>query len=85
MHNKVTGPFFDLFWVLSVCPLSLNNNNHCVIYFSIPAGEKVCLVGRTGSGKSTCIKALFRLVPWETGAVRVDGIDLRQLVKANTY
>lgn len=41
-------------------PLALDR-----ICCNIQAGEKVGLVGRTGSGKSSLIAALFRLVPWQ--------------------
>jgi ATP-binding cassette, subfamily B, bacterial len=39
----------------------------------------VALVGQTGAGKSTVMKMLARFYDPDAGAVRVDGIDLRQL------
>ncbi len=49
------------------------------IDFSIKSGEKVALIGRIGSGKSTIEKLLMGLYKPEEGAVRIDGIDLNQI------
>lgn len=43
----------------------------------IRAGETVAIVGHTGSGKSTLIKLIPRLLDPSEGAVLLDGIDLR--------
>ncbi|WP_114575917.1 ABC transporter ATP-binding protein [Saliphagus sp. LR7] len=47
--------------------------------FEVEPGELVGLVGPTGSGKSTTIKLLLRFYDVESGAVRVDGHDVRDL------
>ena len=47
--------------------------------FSIKAGEKVAILGRIGSGKTTLEKLILGLYRPTEGAVLVDGIDLRQL------
>lgn len=43
--------------------------------FSIKAGEKVALVGQSGSGKSTIINLLMRFYPLQQGEIEVDGIS----------
>jgi len=45
----------------------------------IGAGEKLAIVGRTGSGKSTMVKLLTRLVEPTAGHVTLDGRDVRDL------
>jgi ATP-binding cassette, subfamily C, bacterial CydC len=42
-------------------------------------GKRVAIVGPSGAGKSTLLAALMRLVEPESGAVRVNGTDLRDL------
>ncbi|RDX89032.1 ABC transporter C family member 4, partial [Mucuna pruriens] len=49
------------------------------ITLSINGGEKVGIVGRTGSGKSTLIQVFFRLVEPTGGRIIIDGIDISAL------
>ncbi|XP_050236219.1 ABC transporter C family member 4 [Mercurialis annua] len=49
------------------------------ITLSIHGGEKIGVVGRTGSGKSTLIQVLFRLVEPTGGKIIIDGIDISML------
>jgi ATP-binding cassette subfamily B multidrug efflux pump len=47
------------------------------ITLEIPAGATVAIVGHTGSGKSTLVSLIPRLMDPTCGAVSLDGIDLR--------
>ncbi|TYK18126.1 ABC transporter C family member 4-like [Cucumis melo var. makuwa] len=49
------------------------------ITLSIHGGEKVGVVGRTGSGKSTLVQVFFRLVEPSGGKIIVDGIDIGKI------
>ncbi|MGP3970276.1 ABC transporter transmembrane domain-containing protein [Streptomyces sp. 6N223] len=49
------------------------------ITLTIPAGQTVAFVGETGAGKSTLVKLVARFYDPTSGAVRVDGADLRDL------
>lgn len=49
------------------------------ITLSIHGGEKIGVVGRTGSGKSTLVQVFFRLVEPSGGKIIVDGIDIGTL------
>lgn len=42
----------------------------------IPSGYKVGIVGRTGSGKSTILQILFRIIPLSKGHLTIDGVDI---------
>ena len=48
-------------------------------HVSIPAGHAVALVGGTGSGKSTVVRLLTRFHDVDAGAIRIDGVDVRDL------
>jgi len=48
---------------------------------SIPAGQRVGLVGLSGSGKSTFVNLLLRLYEPQSGSLRVDGHALRELTQ----
>ena len=51
--------------------------------FSIPAGGTVAVVGHSGSGKSTLSRLLFRFYDVQSGAVKVNGTDIRRLTQAS--
>ena len=45
----------------------------------VPAGQRLAIVGRTGQGKSTLVQLLLRFYEVQEGAVRLDGVDVREL------
>ena len=49
----------------------------------IPAGQTVALVGATGAGKSTLARLMCRFYDPDEGAVRLDGVDVRELRDAD--
>ncbi len=58
------------------------SNNEWVlkdISFKIAPGEKVGLVGRTGSGKTSIVSLLCRLYPYQLGKIKFDGVDIESI------
>ncbi|MBU5482860.1 ABC transporter ATP-binding protein/permease [Clostridium sp. MSJ-11] len=51
------------------------------ISFKINKGEKVAIVGQTGSGKSSLIHLLGRLYDYNGGSIKIDGVELREINK----
>lgn len=49
------------------------------VSFTVAPGTKTALVGESGSGKSTCLKLLYRFYDVNTGSVRFDDQDIRDL------
>ncbi|MGC1372153.1 MAG: ABC transporter ATP-binding protein, partial [Candidatus Sulfotelmatobacter sp.] len=49
------------------------------VSFTIEPGETVAIVGHTGAGKTTLISLLLRFYDVQKGAVRIDGVDLRDM------
>jgi len=47
--------------------------------FSVPSGSRVGVVGRTGSGKSTIVQTLFRLLETECGEIKIDGVNISKI------
>ncbi|MCD4757795.1 MAG: type I secretion system permease/ATPase [Arcobacteraceae bacterium] len=53
------------------------------VSFTINKGEKVAILGRIGSGKSTIAKLLLKLYEPQSGSILIDGIDIKQLDPAD--
>lgn len=59
-------------------PLALKN-----VSFKIQAGEKVGIIGRMGSGKTSLAKLLLRLYTAQQGNVLLEGVDIQQIDPAD--
>ena len=55
----------------------------CDINIAAQAGQTIALVGPTGAGKTTVVNLLTRFYDVQTGAIKVDEVDLRDLEKAS--
>lgn len=49
------------------------------VSFDLKAGEKMAIIGRTGSGKTTIADLLLRLYDVTEGRITIDGVDIREL------
>jgi ATP-binding cassette subfamily B multidrug efflux pump len=49
------------------------------VSFTIEPGETVAIVGHTGAGKTTIISLLLRFYDVQKGAIRIDGVDIRDM------
>ena len=47
------------------------------VSFTVPAGQRLALVGASGAGKSTIISLILRLYEPQGGSIRIDGIDIQ--------
>jgi ABC-type transport system involved in Fe-S cluster assembly fused permease/ATPase subunit len=55
------------------------------ISFRVAPGERVALVGTSGSGKSTIGRLLFRFYDIQDGSIRIDGQDIRQVTQSSLH
>ena len=53
------------------------------VSFEIPAGHTVAVVGSSGAGKSTLSRLLYRFYDVSSGAIRIDGQDLRAITQSS--
>jgi ATP-binding cassette subfamily B protein len=49
------------------------------VSFTIEPGETIAVVGHTGAGKTTLISLLLRFYDVQKGAIRIDGVDVREM------
>ncbi|MBZ9606841.1 ABC transporter ATP-binding protein/permease [Clostridium estertheticum] len=49
------------------------------ITFTVKKGETVAIVGPTGSGKSSLVHLLLRLYDYNSGSIKVDGVELKDI------
>lgn len=49
----------------------------------VNAGQKVALVGSTGSGKTTVVNLLMRFYDVDSGTIRIDGVDIKDIALDN--
>jgi ATP-binding cassette subfamily B protein len=49
------------------------------VSFTIEPGETIAIVGHTGAGKTTIISLLMRFYDIQRGAIRIDGVDIREM------
>jgi len=66
-RNTETGKNSDPDWVLRD------------VSFTVAPGETVAFVGHTGAGKTTIISLLLRFYDVQKGAIRIDGIDIKDM------
>ena len=54
------------------------------VSFKIPAGQKVAILGKMGSGKSTFSRLVAGIYEPTEGSILIDGVDIRQIDQADT-
>lgn len=62
-----------------------NNNSKVLDDFSltIPAGQKIAMVGSSGAGKTTFVRLLMRLFDLTSGRITIDGFDISKISQEN--
>lgn len=78
--------------VLSSGSIEFNNVNFAYqkerpiltgVSFTLPAKQKLAIVGSSGSGKSTIMKLLFRFYDIQSGTILIDGQDIKEVTQAS--
>ena len=80
--EPVTPPAGKITGTISIRNLDFAYNGKKIledISIEAPAGHTIAITGRTGSGKSTLVKTLPRILPVDDGRIFIDGIDINRL------
>lgn len=81
-HLHSASPTPDVEPLLRVRDLTVAYQGEPAIHnvsFDVQAGERVAIIGPNGAGKSTLIQAILGLLQPQSGDVRLQGIDLKQI------
>lgn len=68
--------------------LTFQYNQHSIfknLNMVVHPGEKIALVGTSGSGKTTCIELLLGLLKYDQGSIQIDGVELKEIKLNNFY
>lgn len=78
LEPEITGKidFENVSFSYETSPKILKN-----ISFSINSGDTLAIIGPTGSGKSSLVQLLPRLYDYDSGSIKIDGIELRDIDK----
>ena len=80
--EPITPPAGKISGTISIRNLDFAYNGKKVlenVSIEAPVGHTIAITGRTGSGKSTLIKTLPRILPVDDGRIFIDGIDINRL------
>ncbi len=88
MKSSATRPSRLLIWGVCERMFSASHvsagytqDSHVVrsVSFRLEAGEVLCLLGRNGAGKTSLLKTIMGLMPFRSGEIRLNGVELMTL------